>query len=248
MVAGPPPSPDWAGSHRGPGAGRHRAVGQDGCGGCPRAGALCRRDPSDAPAAARRPDAGAARPLRPPPAPRRHADRGAAPPVGPSERLTKDMVVHIPWRQAALATLDNDLEPILRASPRWRENDARLQSARGMGPVWARTLLLELPELGPRMRQQIAAWVGVAPLHCDSGTRRGRRMLWGGRAHVRPGLDMGTRVATRVNPQIKVFSARLLAAGQVKTVALTACMHTLVTMLHAMLKHRTPWQPPEVQS
>ena len=54
-----------------------------------------------------------------------------------------------------------------------------------MGPVCARTVLLELPALGTRTRQQSAAVVGVAPRHGDSGTLRGRRMLWGGRAHVR---------------------------------------------------------------
>ena len=53
---------------------------------------------------------------------------------------------------------------MLRASPLWRENDDLLQSAKGIGPVCARTLLLELPELGTLTRQQIAALVGVAPL------------------------------------------------------------------------------------
>jgi len=168
--------------------------------------------------------------------------------AGTSERLTKDIVAHITWLNAAIATLDNDLETILRASPLWRENDDLLQSAKGIGPVCARTLLLELPELGTLTRQQIAALVGVAPLNCDSGTLRGRRMIWGGRAHVRTVLYMGTLVATRFNPQIKVFYARLLAAGKVKKVALTACMHKLLTILNAMLKHRTPWQPQEVQS
>jgi transposase len=59
---------------------------------------------------------------------------------------------------------------------------------------------------------------------------------------------MGTLVATRSNPQSKAFYARLLAAGQVKKVALTACMHKCLTILNAMRKHRTPWQPQEVQS
>ena len=76
----------------------------------------------------------------------------------------------------------------------------------------------------------------------------GRRTIWGGRAHVRTVLYMGTLVATRFNPQIKVFYERLLAAGKVKKVALTACMHKFLTILNAMLKHRTPWQPQEVQS
>jgi transposase len=158
------------------------------------------------------------------------------------------MEAHMAWLNTRLATLDNDLETMLQASPLWRENDALLQSVPGMGPVCARTLLLARPALGTLTRQQMAAWVGVAPLNCDSGTLRGRRTMWGGRAHVRTVLSMGTRVATRFNPQSKAFDQRLRAAGKLKKVALTACMHTLVTMLNAMLKHRKAWQAQEVQN
>ena len=168
--------------------------------------------------------------------------------AGTSERLQTDMAAPITWRNAGIATLDDDSETMLRASPLWRENADLLQRAPGIGPVCARTLVLELPALGTLTRQQIAALVGVAPLHCDSGPLRGRRTIWGGRAPGRTVLDMGTLVATRDNPQIKAFYERLLAAGNVKKVALTACMDTLLTMLNAMLKHRTPWQPQEVQN
>jgi transposase len=168
--------------------------------------------------------------------------------AGTSERRTKDLIAYMTWLNTAIATLDNDLETTLRASPVWRENDDLWQSAKGIGPVCARTLLLELPELGTLTRQPIAAFVGGAPLNGDSGTLHRRRTIWDGRAHVRTVLDMGTLVATRYNPQIKAFYERLLAAGKVKKVALTACMHKLLTILNAMLKHRTPWQPQEVQN
>ena len=167
--------------------------------------------------------------------------------AGTSARLTKDIEAHITWLNAGIATLDDDLAALLRASPLWRDNDDLLQRAPGIGPVCARTFLLALPALGPRTRQQIAAVVGVAPLNGDSGTLRGRRTMWGGRAHVRTVLSMGTLVATRHNPRIKVFDERLLAAGKGKKVALTACMHKFLTILNAMLKHRTPWQAQAVQ-
>jgi transposase len=134
--------------------------------------------------------------------------------AGTNAYLTKDIEAHIPWLNERLAPLDDDLETLLRASPVWRENDDLLQSAPGIGPVCARTLLLELPELGTLTRQQTAALVGVAPLHCDSGTLRGRRTIWGGRAHVRTVLYMGTLVATRYNPRMKAFYERLLARGE----------------------------------
>ena len=144
-------------------------------------------------------------------------------------------------------TLDDAIETLRRASPVWRDNDDLLQSAPGLGPVCARTLRLALPALGSLNRRQSAALVGVAPLNGDRGTLRGRRMMWGGRAPVRTVLYMGTRVATRDHPRIKAFDARLLAVGKVKKVALTACMPKFLTILNAMLKHRTPWHAQEVQ-
>ena len=109
-----------------------------------------------------------------------------------------------------------------------------------------RTLVVDLPELGPLTRQRIAALVGVAPFNRDSGTMRGPRTIWGGRAHVRATLSMGTLVAVRHNPVLQAFYERLVAAGKAKKVALTACMRTLLTILNAMVKHKTLWQPREV--
>jgi transposase len=91
-------------------------------------------------------------------------------------------------------------------------------------------------------RQEIAAWIGVAPLNRDSGTRRGKRAVWGGRAHVRAVLSMSTLAAVRHHPVLKAFDERLRAVGKAPTVALTAWMRKLLTRLNAMLKHQTPWQ------
>ncbi|MDE2323012.1 MAG: IS110 family transposase [candidate division NC10 bacterium] len=155
--------------------------------------------------------------------------------------VRKGIRAHITWLEGRLADLDEELAHTIRESPVWREKDDLLQSAPGVGPVLARTLVANLPELGTLTRQQIAALVGVAPLNRDSGTFRGTRRVWGGRAHVRATLYMGTLVATRFNPVIRVFYQRLCAAGKAKKVALTACMRKLLTILNAMLKHQTPW-------
>jgi transposase len=168
--------------------------------------------------------------------------------AGTRRRLQTDSEAPLTGRTAGSATLDDALATLLRARPLWRETDELWQSATGMGPVSAPTLRRALPEWGPLTRQEIAAVVGVAPRNGDSGTRRGQRTIWGGRAQVRTVGSMSTRVATRCTPQITGFDERLLAAGTVKKVALTACMRQCVTILHAMLKHRTPWHPQEVQS
>jgi transposase len=161
-------------------------------------------------------------------------------------RLQADIQVHITWLNERLAALDDDLDTTLRASPVWREREELLRSVPGIGPVCARTLLLDLPELGTLSRQRLAALVGVAPLNRDSGTLRGTRTIWGGRAHVRTTLYMSTLVAVRYNPVLKTFYERLRAAGKAAKVALTACMRKRLTILHAMVKHHTPWPPQEL--
>ncbi|HLE02918.1 MAG TPA: IS110 family transposase [Dehalococcoidia bacterium] len=149
---------------------------------------------------------------------------------------------HIAWLEESLAKLEADLEGALRQSPLWREKEDLLRSVPGVGPVLSLTLLAQLPELGTLDRRQVAALVGVAPLNRDSGTLRGRRTVWGGRAPLRAALYMATLVASRYNPVIRAFYQRLCAAGKPKKVALTACMRKLLTILNAMLKHRTPWR------
>lgn len=164
--------------------------------------------------------------------------RGQAPPA-----IQADSAAHLAWLEARLERLEKDLGQHLKQSPLWRAQDDLLQSVPGVGPVLSRTLLADLPELGTLDRKQIAALVGVAPLNRDSGTLRGARTCWGGRAAVRAVLDMATVAAMRCNPVIQTFSRRLCAAGTAKKVALTACMRKLLTILNARLKHKTRWQP-----
>ena len=158
-------------------------------------------------------------------------------------RVRDSIEAHRAWLQQQLASLDDDLDDMLQSSPIWRERDDMLQSTPGVGPVLSRTLMSQLPELGDLNRKEIAALVGVAPFNRDSGTWRGRRTIWGGRAAVRSVLYMSTLVATRHNPVIREFYERLLAAGKAKKVALIACMRKLLTILNAMVKNQQRWQP-----
>jgi transposase len=156
--------------------------------------------------------------------------------------IQQQIQAHVTWLKQQLAALDEDLTHRIQSTPIWREQEDLLRSVPGIGPVVSRTLLAELPELGTLTHKQIAALVGVAPLNRDSGTLRGRRTTWGGRAVVRAALYMSTLVATKHNPVIKVFYQRLRAAGKAPKVALVACMRKLVTILNAIVKHRTPWR------
>ncbi len=141
-----------------------------------------------------------------------------------------------------LRGLDQDLGDRLRQSPLWREQEDLLRGVPGVGPALTFSLLADLPELGTLSSKEVAALVGVAPLNRDSGRWRGKRVIWGGRAHVRTALYMPTVVAVRWNPVLREFYQRLVTAGKPKKVALVACMRKLLVILNAMLKHRTPWQ------
>jgi transposase len=150
---------------------------------------------------------------------------------------------HIKWLEEALSEINDDLDRRIRLSPSWVEKDNLLKSVPGVGKVVSSSLLIELPELGKLNRRKIASLVGVAPLNRDSGTMRGRRTIWGGRAKLRAVLYMAALVASRRNPIIAVFYQRLLDAGKVKKVALVACMRKLLTILNAILRTMTVWQP-----
>lgn len=158
-------------------------------------------------------------------------------------RLRERLDQHIAWLEGELKALDEEIEQFIKGSPLWKEKEELLQSVPGVGPVTSATLLAQLPELGDLSGKKIAALVGVAPLNKDSGKKRGKRRVFGGRASVRRTLYMATLSATKFNPVIRAFYQKLLARGKEQKVALTACMRKLLIILNAILRHRKPWQP-----
>src|SRR5438128_5357420 len=151
---------------------------------------------------------------------------------------------HVRWLERQLDDVTKELAALIEASPVWRAKDDLLQSVPGVGPIVSYTLLGELPELGTLSHKQIAALVGVAPLARDSGTLRGKRLVWGGRASVRTALFMAALCGRRWNPALKRFYERLKAAGKPTKVALIACARKLLTILNAMVRDQSHWASP----
>jgi transposase len=149
---------------------------------------------------------------------------------------------NIAWLSSRVSDLDREIGTLIEATPMWQAKDEILQSVPGVGPVLSRTLLAELPELGSLGRREVASLCGVAPLNQDSGMKRGRRRIWGGRAHVRSVLYMACVTAIRFNPMMRTFHQRLMEAGKPFKVAITACMRKLITVLNAMLRSGTSWE------
>jgi transposase len=157
--------------------------------------------------------------------------------------VRRDLQQHICFLERRVREADSELHTAVKASPAWRVKDDLLQSVPGVGRVVSLTLLAELPELGRLSHKEIAALVGVAPLNRDSGTLRGKRLVYGGRAPVRTALYMAALVASRCNPVIRAFYQRRRVAGTPAKVALTACMRKLLTILNAMARSGASWQP-----
>lgn len=157
--------------------------------------------------------------------------------------VRKELRAHIVWLIKRIKDIDRDLTGLLRESPVWRERENLLGAVKGVGQQTILSLCASLPELGRLNRRQLAALVGVAPFNCDSGTLRGKRRCWGGRANVRAVLYMAALSAVRCNPVLRTFYQRLVAAGKPKKLALTACMRKLLSILNAMVRDNAAWDP-----
>ena len=154
--------------------------------------------------------------------------------------IRRNIEVHIAWLKAQLRDTEKDLSGTMAGCPAWNAIVELLDAQPAVGRLTAITLMAVIPELGTLTRRKIAKLVGVAPLSRDSGIYRGRRSVWGGRAAARSCLYMATLVATKHNPLIRAFYARLLAAGKPKMLALTVAMRKFITILNAIVRqHRS---------
>jgi transposase len=171
-------------------------------------------------------------------------------PLVENARVRREIRSHIAWLEKRIQNVDHDLDQAIKNSSAWQPKSELLRSARGVGPVLAATLIAQLPELGSLTNKKIASLVGVAPFNRDSGTIRGRRCIWGGRADIRKVLYMATLAAIRFNPAIRAFYQRLCQAGKLPKVALIASMRKLLTILNAMVRDQQPWRssPAEVST
>ena len=159
-----------------------------------------------------------------------------------SARLKKSIARLRKALEKELSDLDGEISDHVRGTPAWAEKEDLLASVPGIGPIIARSLIAELPELGSLDRRQIAALAGLAPWTRQSGQWRGKSFIGGGRANVRRVLFMGAMVAARFNPELKQFRDRLVAAGKPKLVAIIAVARKLLTILNAILRDKTPSQ------
>lgn len=148
----------------------------------------------------------------------------------------------VPWLTTKLALLDEELDHAIQQRPVWREQEDLLWSAPGIGPVVSRTLLTHLPGLATLTGKPMAALVAVATLTCDSGTLRGSRRVWGGRAPVRAALYRATLVATKCTSGDSQFLSQAAGHRQGAQSGPRGVHAKVPEILNAMMKHCTPWR------
>lgn len=158
------------------------------------------------------------------------------------ESLAGDIREHIEWLKARIQALEAEINALIDKMPSWREQAERLDSIPGVGVITAVTVLAEMPELGQLDRQKIAALAGLAPFNRDSGQKRGKRRIFGGRKGARRVLYMACLSAIKCNPIIRSLYLRLMEKGKVFKVAITACMRKLLTIMNAMVRDKVNWR------
>lgn len=158
------------------------------------------------------------------------------------KRLKKSIARLRKALEKELAELDGEIDDHVRGSPVWAEKEDLLASVPGVGPIIARSLIAEMPELGTLDRRQIASLAGLAPWTRQSGQWRGKSFIGGGRKSVRSMLFLGALTAARHNPALKAFRNKLVAAGKPKMVAAIAVARKLLTILNAILRDKKPWR------
>jgi len=156
--------------------------------------------------------------------------------------LKTDIKRTILFLEHLLEKIERKLNALIEEDEFWAEKRMIMLSMTGVGHAVAHTLLGDLPELGTLGHKQIAALCGVAPFNRDSGKLRGKRRIRGGRSGIRSVLWMAVLSAVQHNPVIRKFYQRLLENGKHKKVALTACIHKMLTILNAMIRDGFCWK------
>lgn len=163
--------------------------------------------------------------------------------IGTSHKSMKtDVREHIEWLNNQVKILDDEIKALVSRLPEWEARVERLDGIPGVGFITAVTVVSEMPELGDLNRQEIAALAGLAPFNQDSGKKRGKRRIFGGRKSVRRVLYMACLSAIKHNPIIQCMYDRLIANGKVFKVAMTACMRKMLTIMNAMARDQSDWR------
>jgi transposase len=153
-----------------------------------------------------------------------------------------DVQEHIDFLERKIKKAEATIQALISEKEELRVKADIIDSITGVGAVTASTLVAELPEIGTLSRGKITSLAGLAPFNKDSGSKNGKRTIFGGRADIRTALYMAALSASRHNPRIRVFYETLIKRGKLEKVALTACMRKLLVIANALVRKGETWQ------
>jgi transposase len=122
---------------------------------------------------------------------------------------------------------------LLDSDPLWKALDQAFRSIKGVADRTVARIMADLPEIGTLSNKAIAKLVGLAPLARDSGKRRGKRAVRGGRSSVRAVLFVVAEVVRRHNDDFKDFHKRLSVGDRTKKAVRVALARKLLVRLNA---------------
>jgi len=112
----------------------------------------------------------------------------------------------------------------------------------GVGPVTVWSLQAFLPEIGEVSRRRIASLAGLAPWPDESGTKKRKRSICGGRSRVRKALYMAATSARQHNPHLCAYYKHMKANNKLEKVAIVAVMRKLLVYLNSLLQKQKKFQ------
>jgi transposase len=146
-------------------------------------------------------------------------------------RVSIDEVIALLKRQSR--TLEGEIGSMIDDDPLWAQLAEAWRSVKGVAGRTVARLMADLPEIGTYSNKAIAKLVGVAPIANDSGKRKGKRPVRGGRSSVRSVLFLVAAIAARFDKSLGDFRDRLRAAGKEKMVVRIALARKLLVRLNA---------------
>jgi transposase len=135
--------------------------------------------------------------------------------------------------RSQMRMLETEIAGLLASDPLWQKLDQALRSIKGVADRTVARVMAEMPEIGTLSNKAVSKLAGLAPLADDSGKREGKRVVRGGRRHVRDILFVVASVVRRHDPDFAAFHQRLSAAGKPLKVIRIALAHKLLVRLNA---------------
>lgn len=134
-----------------------------------------------------------------------------------------------------IAKIEKQIAQLIEDDPDLNARNKVITNIVGVGLVTSSAIMAYMPELPSISRNAASSLAGLAPFDKDSGTKFGKRRIYGGRSKVRTSLYMATVSASIHNDVIKAYIARLRAANKPAKCAIVAGMRKLLLHIRSEL-------------